>query len=252
MLSKSLKDPEALQIAFAKASEQAIIARATQQLNLQNRMRLLDRDVSRALRLGKARIDNLDDLEKRVQKMRQQLREPSQTSAAEEVNMDLRRNNKVQIDAHFTVCARCQRRIRTNCFNAHDYACAQRQGKAEERPPIYDVKQDIKTEITTFIPQPPRNIKMKAKGSTFISWEWEPSVFDGGLPVTDYEISYSLKSSELDRLTGKYVFRSDSIPSLRTSTWCRESPICHRGFKIVNLRAATEYGDFQIRCCNLR
>jgi hypothetical protein len=242
-----------MEIASAKASETVIINRANQQLVLQNNMRLLERDVNRALRLGRARIDNLGELERKVLQMRQLLKVPVLPTVEERVHAKITRNDRIETDSRFTTCVRCQRRILKVLFEAHDKACLDRQGKLQpDRPPIYDLNQDLKTQLTTFLPQPPRHIKLKAKGTTFIEWEWLPCVFDGGLPVTDYEISYQMRSAIFDRLSGKYVFTNKSIPSLKTSMWCTTSPIRHNGFKMVGLSASTEYVDFKIRCCNLK
>lgn len=90
-------------------------------------------------------------------------------------------------------------------------------------------------------------------GATFIQWAWEPPVIDGGLVVTDYEISYTAKISEFDKSTGKYKKWEEHVPSLRTSQWCfAANPVCNHGFRMTMLRANTEYTQFRIRCCNLR
>jgi hypothetical protein len=52
--------------------------------------------------------------------------------------------------------------------------------------------------------------------------------------------------------TGKYNVEIQFVPSWKTTHWCLIDPICHHGYKMVALKANTEYMDFKIRCCNLR
>jgi hypothetical protein len=121
-----------------------------------------------------------------------------------------------------------------------------------EKPPVFNVNQDRVTSLTTFKPQAPRNCRVKAKGSTFIWWEWEPPISDGGLPITEYELSYVAKVKVWNKDIGKNKITTTIVDSMKTSHWALIPPVCHSGFKMVGLNSASEYRDFKIRCWNLQ
>lgn len=43
-------------------------------------------------------------------------------------------------------------------------------------------------------------------GMTYIDWEWQPPLFDGGLTITDYEISYDAFHKYFDKKKGIYIY----------------------------------------------
>jgi hypothetical protein len=78
-------------------------------------------------------------------------------------------------------------------------------------------------------------------------------VIDGGLVVTDYELSFVAKITEFDKHTGRYNKFEERCLSLKTSQWFyTEDPVSNSGYRMTQLRANTEYTDFKIRCMNLR
>ena len=80
-----------------------------------------------------------------------------------------------------------------------------------------------------------------------------PPVVDGGLAITDYEISYVAKITEFDKVFSKFTRWEERVPSLRTSRWMfRDEPVSNFGFRMTGLRAGVEYTEFRLRCCNLR
>jgi hypothetical protein len=118
---------------------------------------------------------------------------------------------------------------------------------------VSNLEQDVVTSLATFKPQPPRNIAIKEIGISFIEWKWDPPVIDGGLEIIDYEIAYQGRYSIFNRDIGKFRRWEEDVQSLRTSMWVfRTAPVCSTGFKIMGLRADTEYCNFKIRSLNLR
>lgn len=244
-----------LAVSEAQIAGQILIARANQQLKIQHGLKCLD--VTRISRLGKSRVDTLTDLERRVMKMRSDLKTLHVTTVVEDIAANLRISNQSHADSKFVMCGRCDRKILVRLFAAHDTACARL--KSEDtlyqgiRPVPFvgaEVQQLIDT-FATFVPQPPRNISMVSKGATFIEWSWMPPVFDGGLPIIDYEIRYVAKSVDFDKEKGKFKKKTETCPSLRTSQWCLLDPVLHKGYKMVGLKGATEYHDLNLRCANL-
>lgn len=247
---------DTLTISKLKVTGQVIISRANQQLKLEDNIRTLNNDVTRLSRLGKARIDALDDMERRLRRMRHQLKTTTIPTVNDSVAADLYVSNRVQVDVQFTICTRCQRRILVKLMKAHDTACAKLKSKdtvymgSRPVPKVDDEVQGLIDTYATFVPQPPRNIMAKAKGTTFVVWTWDPPVFEGGLPVLDYEISYTANIVEFDKSIGKYKRYTEVCRSLLTTTCIRPMPVAHNGYTMVGLRADTEYTDLIIRCRN--
>eukprot|EP01038_Epipyxis_sp_PR26KG_P007587 gene7587-10336_t len=257
---------ESLNITLAEVKERVALARAEQQLEVAGQMRSLAKDINRASRLSKSRVDALSDLEGRIQMMRNQLKDPSLLPSVEgKISLDLKNKNNLQLERLFGSCPRCGRRIVSTLLPGHEKICSLTRGNDTsidfkdknklsyaEKPPIYSIDQDIVTSIATFKPQPPRHCELVKKGCTFIEWKWKPPIIDGGLTITDYELSYTAKYSEFNKTTGKYKKWNEEFPSIKTSRWCCPDPVAVFGFRIVCLRAATEYTNFKIRCYNLR
>ena len=87
---------------------------------------------------------------------------------------------------------------------------------------------------------------------TYIDWEWQPPIIDGGLAITDYEISFLGRHVLFDPIRGKYKRWEESV-ILKTTRYCyAQQPIAHTGYRIDHLRGGSEYTNFQIRCCNIR
>eukprot|EP01034_Spumella_vulgaris_P028585 gene28585-35468_t len=213
---------------MADVNARVSVARAQQQLEVQSKVRSLEHDVSRASRLNKASVDALTDLQDRIKVMRAQLKESIAPPVETVISRELRASNKQSADG----------------LTVED---------SHERVAVYRVDQDIVTSIATFTPQPPRNCQVVNKGATFIQWAWEPPVIDGGLVVTEYEMSFIAKISEFDKNTGRYNKFEERCLSMRTSQWFyTEDPVCNYGYRMTQLRASTEYTDFKIRCMNLR
>jgi hypothetical protein len=230
--------------------------RASQQLDIQSSLHLLTRDLQRASRLSRTRIDALTDIEKRIHRMRNNLKDTvSLPTVGEQISMDLRVNNSNTLDSMFTLCKRCQRKILSAVFSDHSVACAKMKGKiggAESRAPVFDPHQDQLTSITTFVPQRPRNFKTTGRGCTYIDFVWEAPVFDGGLQIFDYEIDYKKQVDIFDKATKLWIRRIEGMDPVTTSQWCMRGPVCHTGFRLKNLSAGQSYVDFRVRCTNVR
>lgn len=252
---------EQFTISLTGVKEQVTVARAEQQLQIQGQLHLLNRDINRASRLGKAKVDALSDLERRILVMRHQLKEYAPITVEENISETLRQSNNTIVEHEFTKCSRCQRKILVRLFHAHEKACLKRNPNdtAHVSKCVTLLTQPVKTpleaavmEHATFIPQPPRNFRVKDVGATYITWEWDPPVSDGGLPVLEYEMAYTFQYTIRDETTNKLQKVTEQVPSLMLTRWCRVTPIPHNGVDLVWLRSDAEYSDFQIRCLNNR
>jgi len=246
---------EVLTVELANAHQRVAMGRLNQQMTIHKTLGELDRDLSRVSRLNKTRYDALGDLTKRINTMRSRLFQHSETTVEQELTEAMLAGNKSRIAANYHECTLCQRKILTQLYQAHLKTCSLQynsQGGEELKPPVYDINQTIVTQKATFKPQPPRNLYIKDKGSTYICLAWEPCVIDGGLPVTDYEVTYIVNIMEMDKKTGKYSTWTEKPAPLLTTHWCMVSPICHDGYKLTGLRSGAEYTGFKVRSRNLR
>jgi hypothetical protein len=75
LLERKEQMQEQFTISVAGMNERVCLARAEQQLRLQDSLRAIDRDIIRAAGLGRSKVDSLDDLERRVLLMRSQLKQ---------------------------------------------------------------------------------------------------------------------------------------------------------------------------------
>eukprot|EP01031_Cornospumella_fuschlensis_P037803 gene37803-45923_t len=256
---------ESIEVTVAEVHDRIALARADQHLTAEGQVRTLGKDVTRAARLGKAKLDTLDDLEKRIIGMRMKLQNSLQRTVENEIAEELRAQNKLsKLEKEFKNCIHCNKRILAKMIDIHENVCPLKKASTKEeellqqRRQLFDKTVDrtdrnIVTHLSTFRPQPPRNCRVVSKGVTFIAWEWDPPIVDGGLEVTEYELSYTAKMSEFDTKIGRFKKWEEHVPSLKTSCFImRSNPVCHTGFRMTYLRGGTEYLQFKIRCYNIR
>ena len=249
---------ENFSVSMAGVKGKITVSRAEQQLNLEASVKTLGRDIDRASKLSKSRIDILGDLESRITKMRHQLKDPTQKTVEQELGDILRSNAGAKNESQFEVCLHCQKRILVKLYANHIVQCQRKENTRdakhahETRAPVFDLDTNQVVALTTFLPSPPRNCKVVEMGSTFIRWEWAEPITDGGLPIYEYEVRYTEKFMEMNKKTKRYTTIITEKESHLTSMWCTLNPICHTGAKIVGLTGNTEYNSWRIRCRTLR
>lgn len=102
------------------------LTRAEHQFQTQHQLKLLNRDVVRISRLSRAKIDTLSDLEKRINKMRDLLREPKDPLVETMLDDEINSNINSQVDSKFGICNICQRRILLEVLSNHIIMCERR------------------------------------------------------------------------------------------------------------------------------
>jgi hypothetical protein len=193
---------EQLIIANASLDERIAVARAEQQLRAEGQLKMLGRDVSRASRLSKAKIDSLTSLEQRIKMMRVQLKDPKNPPIETVISKELSTNDRLQLDRKFGMCQICSRKIILELLPTHITMCTQRkmensttkisldiaptgnkygktskagkvgshenendeESEADDRIAVYDVQSTVLTAVATFPPQQPRDCKVVGKG----------------------------------------------------------------------------------------
>ena len=210
------------EIVNAGVGNRVTLARAEQQLEIQQSLRALDRDVARASRLGKSRKDTLTELENRIGKLRYLLKNPAHTETVDtQLTTELHTSSSAILEKNFTVCKRCNRRVLTKLFDAHTNACKKLNSAADEtaRLAIFDVNINPTVQLATFPPQPPRLCNLVTKGSTYIEFSWEPPIMDGGLPIFEYEIRYKTAAKIFDTAMKAWRRHVTDLPIMKTSRY---------------------------------
>lgn len=239
-----------LQVTESMIASRVALRRSDQHLRVVSAFRQADRELSRIQVLGKAKIDTLSDLETRIQLMRNRLKSGDTPTVEEDMQREVRMNGRAGFDRMFTQCPRCQQRILSHMVTTHEGACKRVEEKVPSTDSLGTVSKDFMEEMTTFLPQPPRNFRVINKGCTFIHWGWDPPVMEGGMPVIDYEMRYRCHVSEVDEFTGRTKSYTAAKDPFKTSIWCLNRPIARSGYSINGLLAGCEYFDFEIRSQN--
>jgi len=208
-------------VVCADSTNKVTLARAEQQLTIQKSLRAIDKDVTRASRLGKARVDTLTDLEKRIEQLRTTLRKPNFSQTVDQiVDDELLQKGSLTLDKNFVNCAKCGRRIISAFHDAHYAACKshdQTKSKEYEKEPVYDINIHPSITLATFPPQPPRQCHFIRKGCNFMEFGWSPPIIDGGLPIFEYEIRYKIVYRNFDLIDKIWRTRIDDKPIQKTS-----------------------------------
>jgi hypothetical protein len=249
-----LQFDDELSITMAKINQGVTLVRTEQQLVLDEKLRVLGRDTSRAQRLNKQKIDSLSDLEKRVNMMRRQLKAPVKPTVDAIVEESTRSSNRSRHDLLFTDCVRCNRRILKKLYDQHVVSCERLGGLMgfEAKTPIFSLDQSVDIDIKTTLPSPPRNVVVAQISSSYIDLSWDPPVLDGGLNVFDYEIRLNKRCQLFNKKTQKWKRWVEEIPARTTTLWAAQKPVCHQGARITGLEGNHEYFDISVRSRNLK
>lgn len=228
------------------------VGRSDHHLELINNFRVLDHDISRVSRLSKAKVDTLNELEKRILLMRKKLVIPTEPSVEDDMQKERNMNGRAALERLFALCPRCNQRILSQLVETHFASCRKIEGRPDGTSSSSASPLDTFKDITTFLPQPPRHFNIVSKGCSYIQWSWDPPVMDGGLPIIDYEIRYKVRIFDTDETTGRPKSYTVTREPFTTSLWCSKHPIAHHGYNINGLLAGCEYYDFEVRSQNLK
>lgn len=100
--------------------------------------------------------------------------------------------------------------------------------------------------LPRFVSQPPRNLRVVEDGIDHhsILLEWDPPIFTGSNPITDYELRCGVRQTS-GRATDQQV-SIETLSPLLTSRWCLHIPVAPNQFCLDGLVAAQEYCDFAL------
>ena len=143
---------ETFVISDASIKNNVSLSRADHQFQTQHQLKLLNRDVLRISRLSRSKIDTLSDLEKRIHKMRDLLREPRDPLVETMLDEEVHANINSQVDGKFGICTVCQRRILLEVLDSHIVMCERR--KVERDGPAKITLESISKQQTNQQHQP--------------------------------------------------------------------------------------------------
>jgi hypothetical protein len=128
--------------------------------------------------------------------------------------------------------------------------------------------------IAAMPPRPPRNFMSASVGPDWIDLRWDPPIIDGGFPIFEYEISYSIhRIIKIDKCVDalcceavestfwltkrplyfiRYTKEDLILPQspVLTSRWAQKHPVASNGFRLTGLEAGGHYVNISVRCCN--
>lgn len=111
------------------------------------------------------------------------------------------------------------------------------------------IESGIDPETGCIPPQAPLNVRAVPVGASKIQLTWDPPIFDGGQPITDYAVYF--QPCELEQI-GKRTKRTyGKEERFLTTRWFRKEPVAHRGFTWTFRRAETTVARIYVRAINI-
>jgi hypothetical protein len=95
------------------------------------------------------------------------------------------------------------------------------------------------------VPPPPMDCGVSSISFDSFLVRWTNPVFDGGLPIFDYELEIGVVS---ETRKGKQLETAATL--LRTSRWCFDLPVASEQFKVTGMQAGMPVKNIRVRAIN--
>lgn len=228
---------------------------------IDNRISQFEDDLSEIQKLTRSKIDDIDSYLSKKKGLRENDNIGEYEDADKEVDRDINftYSKRSILSRSMTECPKCNEQVLTNFLDEHRKICsitAKRKANVNQTPHIcigHDndgVEGDSSGKAHSPIPydpvrpNPPRNLRVRAVDYSSMTIEWDTSIFDGGEPIVDYEVVYSMQPSPAHNIKRTKNFTE------QCSRWCLTQPIPKNTFVIEGLFASTTYSDIKLRCKN--
>ena len=244
-------------------------------------VRYLSEDSQRNIRRQREHVDKLDELTKRLIRMRGVVQQGvgSGTYADAMVDQSFRERFRGETSKIYKQCSKCGVKVMHHLLEKHESLCLgapdpqdaepemsaaeaskltpeqqeERKRKIEER--LAKKKRDKerfmatqkKQNVVVMAPQAPRDLVVLQAGHNFIAFQWKVPILDGGAQIYEYEIAYDLNNKKKveevrQRLRGAAADANEPLVP--------EEAVMEQGFTLRHLRGSTEYANVKVRARN--
>ncbi|OWZ20598.1 hypothetical protein PHMEG_0004954 [Phytophthora megakarya] len=213
------------------------------------------------------KTEELDELQHRVLRLSKMLQDSSDEKAFAKTKL-ISQDEIRKDQLHTTCCCHCERDYLPGILVAHEENCTGLSlpnlrsivGSNQIPDSLEFQRQDVQvlpliqkasaapkvSLITRFVSQPPRNLRVDLRtiSHSALTILWDPPIFTGSNLIYDYELSYSICHSKVVHDGVQRQF--DPQPPMRLSQWCLVKPMPGNQYRLTNLSAGQEYGEFSI------
>ncbi|POM78083.1 Hypothetical protein PHPALM_4436, partial [Phytophthora palmivora] len=231
-----------------------------QQFIVEKNVRRLRKGIRVTQQQIRQKTEELDELQRRVLRLSKTLHDSSDEKMFAKTKLENQEEIRTQ-QLHVKGCCHCGRQYLPGVLIAHEKDCMgsslptieanQTADSFELQSGSLSVLQKDSgapdaSLLSRFMSQPPRNLRVDLKSITHntMTIMWDPPIFTGSNVIFDYELSYSICHSKVKHDEVQKQF--DSQQPLRLSQWCLLSPIPGNQYRLTNLVADQEYGNFSI------
>lgn len=216
------------------------------QNQLEDVLHKLDNSIEESSQKTRTKLEKLHSFQIRSRYLYDNVRAKHTPTADEEVDKELNilTSRRTILFSQHLECPQCLKSIRREHLNEHLQICKYNSTQDNDIEQFNDASIAVK-------PHPLRNLKIVSTSFDSIRLSWDLPIFQGGEPITDFEVSYChaptkhIKSKETK---SKMKIVHKKLSCLR---FCNKTPCMDQSFIIEGLSAAQLYLSVRIRCKNV-
>lgn len=253
------------------AQRYGLIRQIAEQTITDKKIHQLDQDLTHLQRYTTIKIDEIDTFLAQKERFIERYNHGAATASSndpdrgadKEVDRDLNLvySKRGILSKAWNECPKCGDQVLRSMLSDHMKACS----VITSKPPSSSMGPAIDTTSTSIgrtgkfpynpvRPKPPRNLRIKAVDYSTITIEWDPSIFDGGEPIINYEVVYyvidlpppisskTILENPPKKLKRKFVEQC--------ARFCLVDPIPETDYVLDHMVAGKMYSDVKLRCRN--
>ncbi|KAF4141126.1 LysM domain [Phytophthora infestans] len=242
----------------AQSQHNSVLKYCDQQFVIESNVRQLRKGIGETQLQIRQKTEELDELQRRVLRLSKALHDSSDEKTFAKTKLGSQEEiRKHQL--HTKSCRHCGRQYLPGIAKSHEDNCTG--VSLPDLQPMNQIADSLELQsqnslslptikktpdapvATRFVSQPPRNLRLNLKEITHnaLAIVWDPPIFTGSNAILDYELSYAVVHSKT-----KQQRQFDPQPPLRLSQWCLVNPIPGDNYRLTNLSADQEYGEFAL------
>ncbi|KAL3674689.1 hypothetical protein V7S43_000629 [Phytophthora oleae] len=243
-----------------QSQHNAALTYCGQQFVVENNVRQLRKGIGVTQLQIRQKTEELDELQRRVLRLSKLLHDSSDEKTFAKTKLGNQEEIRKQ-QLHAKPCGHCGRHYLPEMLITHEDSCAGLiagtnqladnlelpSGNSRSVPVIRKASASPDAPlIAKFVSQPPRNLRvdLKSIAHNALTIMWDQPIFTGSNVIFDYELNYSVCHSKVK--LGEVQRQYDPQPPLRLSRWCLLNPVPEYRYRLTNLSADQEYGEFSI------